>query len=383
MTTGVETSTGVGMIPAAVMQRAIRSWAQRHSGTWYPRHEADLQSWLTEAPEHRAAYEKVARAWDAAGELQGHPLSQQGASDTQSLPPGEQLHPHAQPVQPGEPLRPHAQPLRPREQRSHFTPRTLALAACLALLTFAGTFPFWSPTLHGWIHGGSTPNVHLLTLKGQPKPFVLDDGTHVLLDADSELIAQIGHTARRVTLLRGEARFSVLHDSSRPFEVTAGAGRIQDVGTTFDIETLTDATRVSVLEGRVAVLTARGQTQLVAGQAGGYDKAGELTPVSSFNPTTTPGLEGTSHFERETLADVLERLARHHPVTFLFEDPHLRKLRVSGTFRTDDLNLFLRTLSAALPIESQYVAPGEIEISSQSPRSNRDLPSDGRTPTPH
>lgn len=334
------------MIPAAVMQQAIRSWAQRHSDTWHHADEAELQTWLAAAAEHRAAYEKVARAWDATGELRDHPH-------------GEQLGAYKERLRPGE--------------RRFITTR-VALAAGLVLLTIAATLPFLSAALRGW--DGS--DIRLVTLNGRSKSFVLDDGTQVLLDADSELTAHMGHNMRRVVLIRGEALFHVSHDASRPFEVTAGSGRVQDLGTAFDVENLADSTRISVLEGQVAVLTDHGRTLLVAGQAGGYDKAGNLDPVSPFDRTMGPGLEGPRHFSRERLGDVLERLARHHAVTFLFADPHLRDLRFSGTFSTDDLDLFLRTLAAALPIEPRYLDPHRIEIATRSPRPNRDYRSDGK-----
>ena len=324
------------------MERAIQSWTRRHSGTWLHTDEAELQTWLAEAEEHREAYGKVARAWDAAGQLR----------------------------------RAHETPLRPDERRPRSIATKVALAACIVLSAIAGALPLGNIALRWW----NGADVHLVTLKGQSKPFVLDDGTRVVLDADSELIAQMGFNRRRITLIRGEALFSVLHDASRPFEITAGSGRVQDLGTRFDMEALADSTRIRVLEGRVAVLTAHGHILLTAGQAGGYDRVGDLDPVRPFDQTATPWLEGQRHFDHERLGDVLERLARYHEVTFLFEDAELRNLRVSGTFKTADLDLFLRTLAAALPIEPRYLTQHQIEITSQAPRPRH---SDGATSEPH
>lgn len=316
------------------MDEAIRRWAQRHSGRWRETDEVELQAWLAVSPEHRAAYEKVAGIWAIAGELRMPPL----------------LEPRrTTPNEAGAP--------------SRSAVGRVALAACIAVLTIAVTIPFWNTARHWW-NGAET---HLATLKGQPRPFVLDDGTRVLLDADSELIAHIGARQRRIELLRGEARFEVLHDPSRQLEISAGSGRIADIGTHFDVEMLTGSTRVSVLEGEVSVSTNRGRTLLVAGQAGGFDGTGNLAPVSALDEATTYWAQGQRHFDRERLADVLERLARYHAVSFTFADQGLRDLRVSGTFKTGDLDLFLRTLAAALPIESRYLTQGQIQIASRSP----------------
>lgn len=336
------------MTREAFIQHAIRSWVRRQTGTWNQAEEADLQAWLATSAEHREAYEKVARGWELAGELQAF-----------------------QPGLPEEPSLAHEQP--PRS-----IGRILAAAACIVALTVTGTLLYRSLHL-GW----ADSDTRLVTLKGQPKSFVLEDGTQVRLDGDSELVARIEHNRRGITLIRGEAQFNVVHDSARPFEVSAGSGRVQDLGTHFDIEALSNSTRVVVLEGQVAVSTDRGRTLLVAGQSGGYDTAGNLDPVSPFDPTTAPWLEGLRTFDRERLGDVLERLARHHAVTFVFEDPRMQELRISGKFRTDDLGLFLRTLAAALHVDSRYLAQDRIEIVSRLPRPNRDIRSNDRVSDPH
>ena len=341
------------MTQEVFIQHAIRSWVRRHTGPWNESEEADLQTWLATSVEHREAYEKVARGWELAGELQAcQPTDQRG------------LHEH---------------PLQPRERRPRAIARTLAAAACIVALTVAGTL-----LVRGRVHlGWNGSDTRLVTLKAQPKSFVLEDGTRVQLDADSELVARIGYNRRQITLIRGEARFDVVHDASRPFDVSAGSGRVQDLGTHFDIEALSNSTRVSVLEGQVAVSTDRGRTLLVAGQSGGYDKAGNLDPVSSFDPTTAPWLEGLRNFDRERLGDVLERLARHHAVTFVIEDPRIQDLHISGKFRTDDLGLFLRTMGAVLHVESRYLAQDRIEIASRLPGPNRDFHSNARVGDPH
>jgi transmembrane sensor len=304
------------------VRHAIRAWTRRHSGAWRENDEKALQAWLAENAEHRAAYEKVGRAWVTAGGLQ-HDPTYEGA------PP------------------------------SRFIATKIAVAACIALLALGVGIAF-SPAALRWWNG---PEVSLATAKGQTKSFTLEDGTSVFLDADSQLVAHIGYHSRRASLVRGEALINVARDPARPFEVALGAGRIRDLGTRFDIETLPDSNRIAVLEGRVVVLTERGQALLVAGQSSDYDSTGNFQPVRSFDVTAVQWSQGRRHFDREPLGDVLERLTRYHAVTFAYTDAQLKNLRVSGTFRTDDQELFLRTLAAALPIELKYIDPGKVEIS--------------------
>jgi transmembrane sensor len=325
------------MSAATSLAEAIETWTRRQSGTWSEADEQQLQTWLAATAEHREAYEKVGRAWDKAGDLK-HYLTR--------VPQRE---------------------YEPAGQRSIAPARFggvagIAIAACLALLALGVGFGLWPSASRWW----SGPEINLVSAKGQTRSFTLEDGTQVWLDADSQLRVRIGHDSRKAALVRGEALIKVTRDPGRPFEVTLGIGRIQDLGTRFDIEALPDSSRIEVLEGRVGVLTPQGRALLVAGQSSGYDRSGNLQAVRSFNATAAQWSQGQRHFDREPLGDVLERLTRYHATTFVYTDPNLRNLRVSGTFRTSDEALFLRTLAGALPIEVRYLGPGRVEIANRA-----------------
>jgi len=323
------------------LQQAIRTWTRRHSGAWLEDDEKALQAWLAENSEHREAYEKVGRAWDKAGDLKHYLIRE----------PQREYEPAG-----GRSIAP-----------ARFGGVTgIAIAACLALLALGVGSGLWPSASRWW----SGPEINLVSAKGQTQSFTLEDGTQVWLDADSQLRVRIGHYSRKAALVRGEALLNVTHDPERPFEVTLGIGRIQDLGTRFDIEALPDSSRIEVLEGRVGVLTPQGRALLVAGQSSGYDRSGNLQAVSSFNATAAQWSQGQRHFDREPLGDVLERLTRYHATTFVYTDPNLRNLRVSGTFRTSDQALFLRTLAGALPIEIRYLGPSRVEIANRADASD-------------
>lgn len=91
------------------------------------------------------------------------------------------------------------------------------------------------------------------TVVGEQRTIELQDASLVQLNADSQIKVQLTKTERTIQLLHGEAMFKVAHDPQRPFRVQARAGSIQAVGTQFNVYDQPDGTRVSVLEGRVAV----------------------------------------------------------------------------------------------------------------------------------
>lgn len=204
--------------------------------------------------------------------------------------------------------------------------------------------------------------IHRIAGRGEPTKLTLKDGTRVLLDADSELVVKIGVGARRVALARGEAFFDVVHETSWPFQVEVGRGLVTALGTQFDVERLSDSSRVTVFEGRVGLKTPQGEVALSAGQSSGYENSGDLLSVNTVTRSGPFWQDGQRYFDSEPLADVVQRLARYHAVTFTFADPRLERLRVSGTFRTDDLSLFLRTLSAAFPVQARWVDSQHMEF---------------------
>jgi transmembrane sensor len=103
----------------------------------------------------------------------------------------------------------------------------------------------------------------------------------------------------------------------------------------------------------------------------------------SLDAAVTHWSAGQRHFEDDRLSDVLARLARYHAVTFVFSDERLQDLRVSGTFRIADLQLFLRTLGAALPIDVHYPDPQHVEITPRAQAPDQDLHSSQRTNERH
>lgn len=305
------------------LERAIRFLTRRHCGeVWTGADEAGLQAWLAAAPEHRAAYERVERTWALAGELRGRIARV--------------------PV-------PRRAPL--------WRPLVGASAVLLLAVIALPLGPDAGPL------GSARPPVQWTTDLGETRSLVLADGTRVMLDAGSELVAQMGPGSRRVTLARGEALFTVRHDAARPFAVQIGSGQVRDLGTRFDVELLRGTTHVAVLEGQVEVATAQGQVALHAGQRGGYGRSAVLLPVSTFDVATGPAPGPWRRFDAEPLADVLERLRRYHAVTFVYTEASLQQLRVSGAFRMDDLPAFLHTLSVALPIQLRFLDPHRIEVS--------------------
>jgi ferric-dicitrate binding protein FerR (iron transport regulator) len=108
------------------------------------------------------------------------------------------------------------------------------------------------------------------TAAGQRLSFGLADGTLVTLAPASTLRVSPGYGGRdRLVHLEGEAAFTVIHDSSRPFIVRTARAEVHDLGTRFVVRSYPDeaTAHVAVAEGRVSVrpgaAAARGDSVLL------------------------------------------------------------------------------------------------------------------------
>ncbi len=110
---------------------------------------------------------------------------------------------------------------------------------------------------------------------------VLADGSRVTFLVAGTQLAQSGTKGRQSTLVRGAARFDVVHDAETPFRVTAGRVVVEDVGTVFTIR-LADEGRASVAveSGSVSVRGPDGERTLEAG-------ASEAFPAVSASPASS------------------------------------------------------------------------------------------------
>jgi transmembrane sensor len=136
--------------------------------------------------------------------------------------------------------------------------RNARLRAAAGVLVVAGAGLLWrasTSTSPNSSTPATTAPARFATAIGKLDSLRLPDGSRVLLGPGSELtLAQgFGGSARELTL-KGEARFDVVHDSTRPFIVHTSAASFRDVGTVFAVHSdEADGARVVVSSGVVAV----------------------------------------------------------------------------------------------------------------------------------
>lgn len=272
-----------------------------------------FDQWLNADIRHRVAYLKLESAWHRGDKLRD-------------------LRPLDRGVNP-DLLRP------PRRYWS------LGMAASLVLvLLIAGVF--FANTQLGW--------QRYETRVGGFSRIVLEDGSVIDLNTDSEVRARIGSHRREVRLVRGEGRFQVAHDKTRPFVVSAANADVRAVGTAFSVRLRQRQVDVLVSEGTVAVDAAHvthappvhaGEAAVVLADRMTVRRLERGQLESRMSWTT-----GRLQFRGDSLADAIEEFNRYNRRHLRLAEASLAQLRVGGTFNATDPESFAAALASTFSL---------------------------------
>jgi transmembrane sensor len=206
----------------------------------------------------------------------------------------------------------------------------------------------------------SPRSTEYVTTVGQRDSITLPDSSHVILGPMSRLAVVYGTSSRAVTL-QGDAYFDVRHDSSKPFTVKVGKAVVEDIGTTFAIESdAGDTTNVSVITGSVRLRSSDSAPNsgavLAAGDRGSMSTTGE---VRAYPHTVTDDVaawtSGRLVFKSVSIVRVIGEMRRWYGVTLRIADSSLanRTLDIDMTGESADQVLKIIGLDLGAHIERQ------------------------------
>jgi len=242
----------------------------------------------------------------------------------------------------------------------------MAFASILAAAILAGA----------WFLVPGNPE-YVSTQIAEVRDVPLDDGSVVTLGARSSLeVAGFSSTARTVRLARGEAFFSIAHDTTHPFVVLAGDTRIRVVGTKFNVRYDGGQVRVSVAEGIVEVTHADGSSEHI-GRTGALASsvtltAGQQVAVANTAPLpapvtlqgASPGAwrEGRLDYQDAPLSEIVADANRYRTGQIRIASPSLASERLTTSFGTTQIDQMLATLPETLPLTVQRNPDGTVNL---------------------
>jgi len=213
-----------------------------------------------------------------------------------------------------------------------------------------------------WLGREQTPWQRLTadasTATGERRTLALADGTSVQLNTDSAVEVKLSGSQRLIVLTRGEILISTGTDAAaparRPFWVDTPFGRLQALGTRFAVRLEPNAVQVSVDEGRVGLYPRAGGPGAIAAPEQSW-RLSKAAAVRAAQPDFDPlaWADGVIVARHMRLADLLAELSRYRS-GYLVCDTAIADLRVSGVYRTDDIDRTLEFLSRTAPVGVSY-----------------------------
>lgn len=311
----------------------------------------DYKSFVEASPENAAEQQQLKALWnDARGlSMDLMPSDEELASDTYDGSETVAAHNAKQQV----PLRNEIGAVEKLMDGVNNFMQSLQLRPAVSFAAFAAvavaTVSFW-PTANTY---STTTSEH--------RRVALEDGSSILLGAESSVTVDYSGSERAIALHGGEAYFDVAKDADRPFIVDVAGLQVQAVGTAFNILSAPDDVTVSVTEGIVRVdtsLDAENNTSAML-------EIGDELEVSLVDQQFTQREEDPTHmlfwqnevlyFRGEQLKDIFYRIDRYTDQSVEFSDAAIGELLFSGSVNRSNIDGWLNSLPLAFPVKIERV----------------------------
>lgn len=225
----------------------------------------------------------------------------------------------------------------PETAAARFFPRRLAMAAAVVLAALWSGGAWWLAA-PSW----TALTADHRTAIGQTRAIILDDGSTLELSPATAVNLRFTDRERRIDLVEGEVFVTVTPMADRdprPFVVAAAHGRIQALGTMFDVARHGERVQVTAVEHTIRVSLEDAQdgastAELSPGQGIGYDGAARrMDQVHDRDAErATAWRRGRLIFDGVPLDQVAADLNRYGETRMLIADPRLGTRLVSGVF---------------------------------------------------
>ncbi len=298
----------------------------------------DFDTWRQD-PTNRAAYDKVEKVWRTAERLSGDPQIEAAA---------EAASQRREPA-PSKPV----SALRLPPARVIWT----GLGGLALVAVALASQPLWRGPAYA-------------TGTGEQRVVQLTDGSQVRLDTQTQLRVRFSGKTRRIELERGQAFFSVAHDTTRPFLVEAGDTQVRAIGTRFDVRRDRDQVRVVLVQGVVEVRKDGGsQAPPMRLQAGEELTSGSKGPIkrSADVEAATSWTQGRIVLRSVPLSQAVAEINRYSDRKLELEPGPIAAAQVSGVFDAGDTEAFLAAVKDLHGLTPQRQWNGTLRLQSPKP----------------
>lgn len=176
---------------------------------------------------------------------------------------------------------------------------------------------------------------------------ILPDQSTVWLNSMSSLKFPVSFAnlkERRVELT-GEGYFKVTHNDKFPFRVITGALTIEDLGTSFNVQSYPDDANIktTLIEGAASVSDGNSYSLLHPGEQAAYRNKIKISQVNIDEVIAWKN--GYFRFEDDKLEDIMKSISRWYNIQYIFQDESL-KTETYGivSARLNDISVLLKMM---------------------------------------
>jgi len=297
-------------------------------------------------------------AWKLLGSLENHPSIQDWLEELDQEAKAQKQAP------------------RPAARRGGSWIQASAASLILALAAGAAAYLHFAPTYY---------ETHV----GEQRDILLADGSRITLNTNTLLSVRYSKARRYIELKRGEALFSVIHNSESPFDVSAGGTLTRAIGTEFNVDLRSATVTVSVLEGAVQVRQVKRTPSAAPADTGAVGDTGAgfatLAPALAKGEAIEIGTQDQHvipekadvhridawrtrqlEFSDTPLPAAVEEFNRYSHTHVTLGSADLNSVHVSGVFQIGDLDGFLFSLKETLRVQA-LESPGEVTLVRKKP----------------
>ena len=225
--------------------------------------------------------------------------------------------------------------------------RVKAIKQAMRVISASFVFAIVGAISHQQYHQWQAAPTLQMTRQSQTGQIItqaLEDGSEVMLNANSQIQVTYYRHQRHIDLLKGEAIFNVQKDPNRPFIVETNSAKISVLGTRFAVNKLSKLVRVSVDHGKVKVESKENASQLILqnGQVAEILSGQAVQKKSTSAADYFKFAQGAVVFNQADITEIAEVISRYRqkPVAVSGNTPD----KISAVFAVKDTETFINTL---------------------------------------
>jgi ferric-dicitrate binding protein FerR (iron transport regulator) len=235
----------------------------------------------------------------------------------------------------------------------------LQIAATMALFITISIAVYYA-----WNTKGEDINV---STAGSLRSVDFPDRSTAILYHNSEIKYHVSFEdeQREVSLLKGEAFFTIAPDKEKPFIIHTSVADIRVLGTSFNVSLNDDRIEIGVYEGKVMVISPNDTVYLEAGSTG-IVQAGKsaIHTRKSVNPNAWGYATRRFVFKDTPLKEVISSLEKAYPNTIRVRNKNINNCNLTVTFDNVSaekmVDLIAETLNLSVTKnDSMFILEGE------------------------